>query len=182
MSLFFTFFLMKNNLYEIAILKTCTNNKNLDCLSSFEDNLLEIWYFDLDSYPKHFLVGYFLDVLHPDWNKNQKYNFNFYNRLKLYFVNNYDYKDRWDYTHNIHMFNKKGNIIGDIIEINYDESIYNNYDYDYDAIINEIYEAINNNAGDSNRAFYIYLSDDKNLYDRLDRDKFLIFRKKNLRL
>lgn len=186
---------MKNNLYEITLLETSKNN-NLHCLSSFLDNLLEIWYFNLDHHPKHFLVEYFLDVLFPDWPLYKKYNYNWYNRFKLYFnlysrfkyklnlyvANNYNYKDKWDYTHHIHMFNKEGNIIGNIIEISYDESIYNNYDYDYNTMINEIYEAIKNNAGNYNRDFYIYLSDDKYLYDRLDRYNFWVFRKKNFRL
>jgi tagatose-1,6-bisphosphate aldolase len=80
------------------------------------------------------------------------------------------------------MFNQEGKIIGNIIEITYDEIIYDNSSYNYNDIVNEIYEAIVNNAGQSNRCFYVYLSDDEKLYNKLNMPKFSYFLIKNLRL
>ena len=62
------------------------------------------------------------------------------------------------------MFNKEGKIIGNIIEVNY-----NHGNYEYNLIVNIIYEVINNNASFSDRCFYIYITDhgDK-IYNCLD--------------
>ena len=162
---------MKNNLYDITLLEI-SNIKNLHSLSTNRNNILDIWYLDLDYYPKHYLFENLLSIFHPNRNVGKKYNLNLYSKflenLKLNAANNYDYKDFWDYSHYIHMFNKEGNLIGDIIEVNYDEIIYNNNNYDYNPMLNEIYEAISNNTQYSNPYFYLYFSDDEKLYDRLD--------------
>lgn len=171
---------MTNNLYDITILDV-SNINNIDSLSIFNNNLLEIWYFDLDSHPKDYLIEDFLDVFHPSRNLRK---FNLYkkilDKLKLNItINN---KSSEEYCHHLHMFNQEGYIIGNIIEINYNEIIYDNFNYDYEPMINQIYEAINNNAGYSNRCFYLYLSDDEKQYDSLNINKFTTFRLKNLRL
>lgn len=67
------------------------------------------------------------------------------------------------------MFDEKGKIIGNIIEINYNLCNYDykitgniieiNYYYDYNIMVNQIYKAINNNASSYNRCFYIYIAD-----------------------
>ena len=135
----------------------------------------------MDSHPKHYLIEDLLDVFHPSRNLRK---FNLYNKikdkLKLHFTKSN--KSSWEYCHYLHMFNQEGNRIGNIIEINYNEIIYDNFNYDYNPMTNQIYEAISNNAGYSNRCFYLYLSDDEKEYDSLNTYKFSIFRLKNLRL
>lgn len=81
------------------------------------------------------------------------------------------------------MFNQEGKIIGNIIEISYDETIYDNSNYNYNTIVNEVYDAINNNVGYFNRCFYIYLSDDiEKQYNSIDMHEFENFLVYGLRL
>jgi hypothetical protein len=66
------------------------------------------------------------------------------------------------------MFDEQGFIIGDIIVIEYDEG-----DYDYVKMANEIYAAICSNSEHSNRCFSIYLAnEDEDLCDCLDTYEF----------
>jgi hypothetical protein len=75
------------------------------------------------------------------------------------------------------MFDEEGKIIGNILEINYNHSSYDFIiignklviNYDYNIMINQIYKAIDNNAGFYNRCFYIYIADyDQPRYSCLD--------------
>jgi len=157
---------MKNNLYSITLLDV-SNIKNTHSLSVFDDNLLEIWYFYLDFYPKHYLIENLLEVYNPSKNYGKNSYFNlcskFLYKFKLNTAKNFNSNNSWKYSNYIYMFNQEGNIIGYIIEVNFNEIIYDNYNYDYTIMINEICEAIKNNAGDNNRYFYIHISDDKNI-------------------
>jgi hypothetical protein len=54
---------MINSLYSITLINV--SNNRLHSLSTFNDNLLDYWYYDLDNFPKHFLVYALLEVLCP---------------------------------------------------------------------------------------------------------------------
>jgi hypothetical protein len=79
------------------------------------------------------------------------------------------------------MFNRTGKIIGNVIEISYDEI---KYSYtNANIIADKIYEAIKKNAGNSNHCFYLYITDNIEIqYNHANMNNFYMFRMKNYRL
>jgi hypothetical protein len=157
-----------NNIFEINFLKVSDNNNYY--LRTFKNNLLGFWSFDLNNYPRDYLTYKLLNIITEnssnDLVDNSEDGF-------------FDLEKDWEYSHYIYMFDKEGKIIGNIIEINYNHSNYDfsiignklviNYDYDYNIMVNQIYKAIDNNAGFYNRCFYIYIADyDEPRYSCLD--------------
>ena len=138
-----------NQIYEINTLKVLDNKPY--SLSTFKDNLLWFWYYDLNNFPKDYLTSALFNIINYEDSPNDC-------------LDEYSINECWEYSIYIYMFNKEGKIIGNIIEINY-----NHGNYEYNLIINIIYELINNNAGLSDRCFYIYVTDCNDiLYNRLD--------------
>lgn len=140
-----------NQIFEINILKVLDNKPSYS-LSTFKDNLLWFWYYDLNNFPKDYLTSALFNMINHGDSAND------------YLDVDFDFKESWDYSIYIYMFNKEGKIIGNIIEVNY-----NHGNYEYNLIVNIIYEVINNNASFSDRCFYIYITDhgDK-IYNCLD--------------
>jgi hypothetical protein len=79
------------------------------------------------------------------------------------------------------MFNINGRLIGNIIRVDYNEIIYGNLNNDYDILIDKVFEAIIDNAGNSNRCFYICVSDNIEEYTRIDMHEFWLWRIYGLR-
>lgn len=159
----------KEKIFEINYLKV-SDNHDFYSLMTFKNNLLSFWSFGLDNYPLDYLTSELLKIITEITSNNLVDN------LDDKF---FDIQEDWEYSHYIYMFDKKGKIIGDILEINYNHSNYDytingnkidiNYDYDYNLMVNQIYKAIDNNTDFYNRGFYIYIADyDEPRYSRLD--------------
>jgi hypothetical protein len=117
---------------------------NLNYLTNSYNSLLDIWFFDLDNYPKDILIPALLEIFKPE---NIITLSTFFTFIKSCIWSNQD----WEYTHYIYMFNLDRDIIGKIIKVSYNDS------YSYDYIANAIYESIKKNAGFHNRSFFIYI-------------------------
>lgn len=78
---------MTNNIYDITLLSVSNNNNDLYSLNTFNNNLLDYWYFDLDHFPKHFLIESIIRVLYPskglDKNKSFNYLKGFWDKLNV---------------------------------------------------------------------------------------------------
>jgi len=145
---------MNKNLYSITFLDI-SSKLVIDSINDFEKSLLNIYYYNLDLYPERYLIESLLERYIP-----------------TEYLGDYsdDYEGSWPYTNYLYMFNSQGFIIGNIIEINYNDD-----NYSYINMANEIYAAIKSNAGYYNRSFYIYLADyDESFYGRLDMSPYCL--------